>query len=80
MDYFLLDARAGELAVLNDGKLETEDNGRYILLVGSLKECCKEANKRDYGEHCVVSDKDYNILWELYNDHGHWSYKQFKKK
>ena len=80
MSYFLLDARAGELAAFNDGKLETEDNGKYILLVDSLKECCKEANKGEYGEHCVVSDKDYNILWELYNDHGQWSYKHFKKE
>jgi hypothetical protein len=80
MNYFLLDARAGELAATNNGKLETEDNGKYVLLVGSLKECCKEANKGDYGENCVVSDEKYNILWELYNDRYQWSYKLFKKK
>ena len=80
MNYFLLDARAGELAATNDGKLETEDNGKYVLLVGSLKECCKEANKGDYGENCVVSDENYNILWELYNERYHqWSYKLLKK-
>jgi hypothetical protein len=78
MKYFLLDARAGELSAFNDGKLETRDNGKYVLLVDSLKECCKAANNGEYGEHCVVSDENYKILWELYNEYGHWSYKQFK--
>lgn len=80
MSYFLLDARAGELAAFNEGKLDTGDNGKYVLLVDSLKECCKAANNGDYGEHCIVSDENYTILWELYNDHGHWSYKLFKNK
>jgi hypothetical protein len=80
MDYFLLDSRAGELAAFNEGKLQTEDNGKYILLADSLKECCREANKGDYGEHCVVSDGNYNILWELYTPSGHWSYKRNKNK
>ena len=75
--YYLLDSRAGALAVENNGKLETEDNGKYILLIGTLKECCKEANKGDYGEHCIVSDDNYEILWELYTQSGHWSFKKF---
>ena len=79
-NYYLLDSRAGILAIENDGKIETEDNGKYILLVDTLKECCKNANKKEYGEHCVVSDNNYNILWELYTPSGHWSIKQFKKK
>ena len=79
MNYFLLDSRAGKLAAENDGKLETEDNGKYVLLVGSLKECCKEANKQSYGDNCVVSDENFNILWELFNDKFHWSYKLLKK-
>lgn len=44
-----------------------EDRGKYILLIGTLKECCKEANKGDYGDNCVVCDENYNILWEMYN-------------
>jgi hypothetical protein len=80
MNYFLLDARAGALAANNDGKLETEDNGKYIVLVGTLKECCTAANKKEYGDHCVVSDENYNIPWELYTQSGHWSYKKFKNK
>ncbi len=80
MNYFLLDSRAGKLAAENDGKLETEDNGKYVLLVGSLKECCKETNKETYGDNCVVSNENFNILWELFNDKYQWSYEQFKKK
>jgi hypothetical protein len=79
MNYFLLDSRAGELAAINNGELKTQDNGKYVLLVGSLKECCKEANKRSYGDNCVVSDENFNILWELFNDKYHWSYKLLKK-
>jgi hypothetical protein len=75
--YYLLDNRAGMLAIENDGVLDTEDNGKYVLLVGTLKECCKEANKGDYGEHCIVSDDNYKILWELYTPSGHWSCKKF---
>lgn len=71
-DYFLLDSRAGIIALANDGKLETEDNGKYIVVVGTLKECCKDANRGDYGDHCVVSDDKFNILWDLVNEHGHW--------
>jgi hypothetical protein len=78
MKYYLLDSRAGALACVNVGKLKTEDPGKYILLVGTLKECCKEANKENYGKHCVVSDENYTILWELYTASGHWSYKLFK--
>jgi len=79
-NYYLLDSRAGTLAAHNDGKLETEDNGKYLLLTGTLKQCCKEANKGDYGDHCVVSDNNYNILWELYTPSGHWSVKLLKNK
>jgi hypothetical protein len=74
--YYLLDSRAGMLAIENDGVLDTDDNGKYVLLVGTLKECCKEANKGDYGEHCIVSDNNYHILWELYTQSGHWSCKK----
>lgn len=74
--YYLLDSRAGMLAIENDGVLDTEDNGKYLLLAGTLKECCKEANKGSFGEHCVVSDNNYNILWKLYTKSGHWSYKK----
>jgi hypothetical protein len=71
-DYFLLDSRASVIALANDGKLETEDNGKYIIVVGTLKECCRDANRGDYGDGCVVSDSKFNILWELVNEHGHW--------
>jgi hypothetical protein len=71
-DYFLLDSRAEVIALANDGKLETPDNGKYILVVDSLKECCKSANRGDYGDGCLVSDDQFNILWELKNEHGHW--------
>ena len=70
--YYLLDSRAGCLALENDGKLETDDNGKYIIVVGTLKECCKDANRGDYGDNCVVSDSNFNILWSLVNEHGHW--------
>lgn len=79
-DFFLLDSRAGTSAVLNDGILEDEDPGRYILTVGTLKECCKDANTSTYGEHCVVSDNKFNILWEIYTPSGHWSSKLYKEK
>jgi hypothetical protein len=79
-NYYLLDSRAGILALSNSGVLETEDNGKYVLLVGTLKECCTAANKKEYGEHCIISDANYNIPWELYTQSGHWSYKQFKNK
>lgn len=76
--FFLLDSRAGLLAVENDGILDTEDNGKYILVIGTLKECCRDANNGDYGDLNVVSDINYKILWELLNEHGHWCYKKFK--
>lgn len=78
-DFYLLDSRAGLLAVENDGILDTEDNGKYILTVGTLKECCRDANSGDYGDLNVVSDDKFNILWEIHNDHGHWSYKLYNK-
>lgn len=78
MDYFLLDSRAGILAAQNDGILPLEDRGKYVLSVGTLKECCKKANKGDFGDHCVVADKNYTILWECYNKHGHWVFKNIK--
>lgn len=71
-NYYLLDSRAAALATDNNGILNTEDNGKYITVVGSLKECCKDANRGDYGDGCVVSDNKFNILWELVNEHGHW--------
>ena len=77
-DYYLLDSRAGVMAAANEGKLETEDNGKYIVVVGTLKECCKDANRGDYGDGCVVSDDKFNIQWELMNEHGHWIPKMLK--
>lgn len=70
--FFLLDSRAGLLAIENDGVLNTGDNGKYILFVGTLKECCRYANNGQLGEMNVVSDDKFNILWELNNEHGHW--------
>ena len=78
-DFYLLDSRAGMLAVENNGILDTDDNGKYILTVGSLKACCRDANSGDYGEHNVVSDDKYNILWDLFNEHRHWSHKLYKR-
>ena len=71
-DYFVLDSRAKVIALANDGKLETEDDGKYIVVVGTLKECCKDVNRGDYGDECVVSDDKFNIQWALVNEHGHW--------
>ncbi len=73
--YYLLDSRAGLIAVENDGILKTEDNGKYLLFEGTLKECCKFANNGSMGEHNVVSDQNYKILWHLVNRQGHWIYK-----
>jgi hypothetical protein len=78
MDFYLLDSRAGFLAVTNDGKLEHEDKGKFIILAGTLKEMCKDANSNLYGDNCVVSDDKFNILWELVNQHGHWVAKNLK--
>jgi len=77
-EFYLLDSRAACLAMENNNKLETEDNGKYILVVGTLKECCKDANSGDYGDGNVVSDSNYNILWEIINDHGHFVAKNYK--
>jgi hypothetical protein len=78
-NYFVLDARAGFLAIGNDGILDTEDNGKYILLVGTLEECCKAANRPD-AILSVVSNDKYNILWECLNQCGHWSLKHLKNE
>jgi len=78
MKYYLLDSRAGIMAADNNGELETPDNSKYILLIGTLKECCKAANNGSYGEHNVVSDEHYNILWQLCNEHGHWISKRLR--
>lgn len=77
-NFFLLDSRAGVIALANEGKLETGDNGKYILVVGTLKECCRDANSGDYGEFNLVSDDQFNILWEIHNERGHWSHKLYK--
>lgn len=79
MNYFQLDSRAGIISCENDGLLICEDPGRYILTVGTLKEVCKEANSRDYGDNNIVCDENYVIPWEIYNTHGHWSYKEYLK-
>ena len=79
MNFYLLDSRAGIIAAQHpEGKLIDEDKGRYILTVGTLKECCRDANNGSYGDFNVVSDDQYNILWEIMNDHGHWIYKNYK--
>jgi len=78
MNYYVLDSRAGMITIQHEGKLVCDDPGKYILEVGTLKECCKSANREDYGEHCIVSDENFNIMWELYNKHGHWSTKTAK--
>jgi hypothetical protein len=80
MNYFLLDSRAGWIATQNDGNLISDDPGKYVLYVGTLKECCKYANSGEYGENNVVSDENFIILWQLYNEHGHWSYKSIKNE
>lgn len=77
--FYLLDSRAGLLAVENDGALDTPDNDKYVLFAGTLKECCKYANNGEYGNLNVVSDDRYNIKWELHNEHGHWVYKNYKQ-
>jgi hypothetical protein len=75
MSYYLLDSRAGMLAVENNGLLKTEDNGKYILLAGTLRECCDAANSGEYGEHNVVSNDSFIIQWKLCNKKGIWSTK-----
>jgi len=78
-EFFLLDSRAGTIAAENGGNLVTGDNGKYVLFAGTLKECCKYANISTYGEHCIVSDNKFNIMWEIYNKNGDWCYRNYKK-
>ena len=65
--YLLLDSRAGMLAVNNNSaslsKLD-DDWERFILVVGSDKEICKYANKGDFGNLCIISTLEGEILWE----------------
>jgi len=79
-NYYLLDSRAGALALENDGVLDVykHDCVRYILLIGTLKECCKYANSGNYGDLCVVSNYKFEIPWHLVNGNGHWSIKNKK--
>ena len=79
MKFYLLDSRAGGLALNNKGILDTDDNGKYIILVGTVKEMCKDANSGDYGDNCVVCDENYNILWHCVNHNGHWVHKKHKE-
>jgi hypothetical protein len=76
--YYLLDSRAGTLAIDNMNLSEIdEDWTRYVLLAdNSLKEICKACNTGEYGDLCVVSDKQGRVLFELLNDNRHWSYKR----
>jgi len=66
MDYFLLDSRAA-FASLNDDEIKDSS----ILLCGTAKECCQEANEGNYGDGCVVSDDKLNIKWEWFKT-GKW--------
>jgi hypothetical protein len=75
--FYVLDSRAGMLALENDGILDTDDNGKYLSFVGTLKECCDFANNKDYGEHNVVTNNNYKILWKLFNDNFRWSSKLY---
>lgn len=80
MNYFQLDSRAGVIASNNkEGKLICEDPGKYIITIGTLKEVCAEANSGNYGDNNIVCDENYVIPWEIYNNRGHWSYKEYLK-
>lgn len=78
-NYYVLDSRAGNIAILNDGNLICDDPTKYILEVGTLKECCKSVNRKDYGDFCIISDDEFNIQWELCNKSGHWTTKTVKQ-
>jgi hypothetical protein len=71
--YFLLDSRAGTLALnAPDARLTTMDDDveRYVLLAGTAKECCDAANDGSYGDLCVVANSDFVIMWEWCKDKG----------
>lgn len=79
MKYLLLDSRAGFLAAMNEsskGVLETDDNSKFVLFKGSLRQCCKHANKKISSGllKCVISTDSYRILWGLYDcDKEQWN-------
>ena len=79
MNWYQLDSRAGLKAALSKGVLVDEDPGKYILTVGTLKRVCAEANSGDYGDNNIVCDENFVIPWEIFNNEGHWSYKQWLK-
>lgn len=80
MKWYQLDSRAGIQAALHGhGILVDEDPGRFIITVGTLKEVCAEANSGEHGDNNIVCDENFVIPWEIFNEHGHWSYKQWLK-
>jgi len=67
--YLLLDSRAGSLAsgaATTDLTQLDDDWGRFILVVGNAKWICELANSGDYGDLCVVSTMEGNVLFEWF--------------
>lgn len=64
--YVLLDSRAG--VTLAD---EIDYKGSMVVLAGTAKECCDAANRKDYGDGCVVATPKGIIMWEWYST-GKW--------
>ena len=58
--YLLLDSR---------GAFDSDD--AMVLLAGSAKECCEEANKNTYGQGCVVTNQKGEVMWEWFAT-GKW--------
>lgn len=62
MEYMVCDARYG---------LGEDWKDSMCLFIGTAEECCKAVNNKEYGDLCVVSDLDGEILWE-WNSTGKW--------
>lgn len=77
--FFLLDARAGSICLNNDSHelaKHHEEPSKFILIVGTAKECVNAANEGEYGDLCVVSDMGFNVLFEWLDDDGKWKIKK----
>jgi len=66
--YWILDSRAGEICIKHEiDDLSGHDWTKYILVgCDTGEEACDYANSGDYGNNCVVANRDGRVLFEWF--------------
>jgi len=65
--YWLLDSRAWTA--------EHHEMADYVICGdGSAEVICADANEGDYGNSLVITDNDFNIMYDWICDNGKWNH------